>query len=134
MSKSAIYTSNTSTQALAVGSNVSLGTVIRRFGQNIRLDGDAIQITGGGYYVVDASFTITATYPGTVTISLLKDNVAVQGAIASASVVAGDVVTVSIDALIREFGCCCDNNATLTFVIGGVAESITNASVVVEKI
>lgn len=134
MSKSAMYTSNTTTQALAVGEPISLGSVIRRFGPNIKLNGESISVNGGGYYVVDASFTVTATTAGTVTITLLKDNVAVQGAVASASVAVGDVVTMSIDAIIREYGCCCDNNSVLTFVLGGTAESITNASVVVEKI
>lgn len=134
MSKSAIYTSNTSAQALAVGSTISLGTIIRRFGQNVRLSGDAIYISGAGYYDIDASFTVTATNAGTVEIYAMKDNVAIPGAIASVSLAVGDVATISINALVREFGCCADNNSPITFVIGGTAETITNASVVVERI
>lgn len=132
--KSAIYTANTSVQTLAVGSEIDLGNIIRRFGSNVNLNGDAININGSGYYDVSASFTITGTNAGTVNIVLLKDGVAIPGAVASVVVAVGDVVTIPIKALVREFGCCYDNNSNLTFVLTGTAESITNASVVVERI
>lgn len=131
--KSAIYTANTSTQALAVGSEINLGNIIRRFGSNVNLVGNSISITGAGYYDVSASFTITATTGGTVVVSLLKDGVAIPGAVATAVVAQGAIVTLPINALVREF-CCCDSTSSLTFVITGTAESVTNASVVVERI
>lgn len=134
MSKSAIYTSNTTTQALAIGSAIDPGNVVRRFGCNVNLLGNSIAVVGAGYYSVDGQFTITATNAGTATITLLRDGVAVPGAVASASVAAGDVVTVGINALVREYGCCANNSSSLSFVLGGVAESITNASIVVERL
>lgn len=134
MSKSAIYTVNTNTQALAAGATVALGNVVRRYGQNITLNGNSINITGAGYYKVTADVTITGTTAGTVGISLLKDGVAVSGATSNVSVAVGDVATIPILALIREYGCCCDNNSNLTFVLITTAETVSNISVVVEKI
>jgi len=131
---SAIYTVNSSDQAVGVNGIISLGSTIRRFGKNINLVGNAINISGSGYFDVDASITITGTNAGTVTVSLYKDGTAVSGAEASVSLTAGDVVTVPINALVREFGCCADNNSNLTFVLGGFAETINNISVVVERI
>lgn len=134
MGKSAIYTSNTTAQALAIGSAISPGSIIRRFGPNLNLSGESINVTGAGYYSIDASFVITATNAGTVIITLVKDGVAVPGAIASASLAVGDVATISINALVREFGCCCDNNSNLNFVLSGAAETISNASIVIERV
>jgi len=134
MSKSAIYTSNNATQALALGSNIGLGNIIRRFGCNCNLNGDAINVNGAGYYDIDANFIINGTNAGTATISLLKDGVLVPGAIASATIAVGDVATLGINALVREYGCCANNNSNLTFVLSGTAETISNASVVVEKV
>ena len=133
MSKSAIYTQNSTTQALAVGSTISLGSILRRFGANLNLSGNnSIVVCGGGYYSVNATITLVGTTAGTATVSLFKDGV--EYVTSSVSLAVGDVVTIPLTALIREFGCCCDNNSNLTFVLGGVAESISNISVVAERI
>lgn len=132
MSKSAIYTANTNAQALAVGSVINLGSIIRRFGQNINLNNNNLTISGGGYYKVDCDITIAGTNAGTVTISLLKDG----NVVTSTSVVlaVGDIVTVPMQALVREYGCCCDNNSNLSFVLTGTSETINSISVIGEKI
>lgn len=134
MAKSAIYTTNTTSQAMAVGSAISPGTVIRRFGQNLTLVGDAINVNGAGYYSINASFILTATNAGTVSITLVKDGVAIPGAVASATLAVGDVATISINSLIREFGCCCDNNSNISFILSGTAETVSNVSIVAERI
>jgi len=131
MSKSLIYTENTTVQALAAGATISLGNVIRRYGQNIKLNGNAINICGAGYYNVDANVTVTGTNEGTVTISLLKDNV--EYTTRTATVAVGDIIVIPLNAVIREYGCCANNNSNITFVLGGVAESITDISIVVTK-
>ena len=59
--KSAIYTANNTPATLAVGNTIPLGTIIRRFGQNINLNGDGITLTGQGYYDVNVSVTAEAT-------------------------------------------------------------------------
>ena len=135
MAKSAIYTANLASQTVAVNGVVNPGTVIRRFGNNICLSGNAITIAGEGYYDIDASFTVSPTAVGTVTISVYKDNVAIPGATASEAVSAVSTpVNLSISALIREVYPCCEAVSNLTFVLSGVPANITNSAIVIEKI
>lgn len=131
MSKSIIYTDNETAQVTAVGSTIGLGNVIRRFGQNLRLNGNAINVCGAGYYKIDANITIEATTAGTATISLVKDGVIYASR--SVDLAVGNLVVVPLDVVIREYGCCCDNNSNLTFVLGGTAQTISQISVIVEK-
>ena len=58
MSKSAIYTANTSAQTVAVNDIIPVGTTSRRFGCNIRQDGNTITLLGQGYYHVTVSATL----------------------------------------------------------------------------
>ena len=46
MSKSAIYTTNTSKPTVAVGGVVPVGVTTRRFGCNIKQDGNTITLCG----------------------------------------------------------------------------------------
>ena len=66
--------------AVAVDGVIPLGSLIRRYGCDVALNGNAVNITGAGYYDVDASVTVTPAAAGIVTISLYKDGVAVPGA------------------------------------------------------
>lgn len=134
MSKSAIYTANIGTQDVALNGQINPGTVIRRFGCNCHLSGSAINITGAGYYDVDANFTLTPTAAGDVTITLYKDGVAVPGATATITAAAGDTVNLKINALVREFCPCGDSSSNLTFLLSDSAASITNVAIVVEKL
>ena len=101
--KSALYAAMQTPTAVAVGGVIPLGGLIRRYGCDIALNGNAINLAGTGYYDVDASITATLTAAGAVTATLYKDGVAVPGASATetgaASVAGfgGDVtVTVTI--------------------------------------
>ena len=134
MSKSLIYTVNTSTQEVALNGIVSPGTIIRRFGPNLNLSGNGIQITGAGYYEIKASFTLAPTAAGEATITAYLDGVEIPGAVATETAAAGgDFINLSIVAVVKE-GCpCCDGLKTLTFVLSDTASSITNSSIVVEK-
>lgn len=132
MSKSAIYTVNNSPQALAVGSVINLGSVIRRFGQNIMLDNNTIRLNGAGYYKILADLTVTATNAGTFNISMLKDGDVI--ATVSETVAAGVLVTFPIMAMVREYGCCCNDRSNITFVISGTAETVSGISVIGEKL
>ena len=135
MSKSLIYTVNTSVQELPINGVINPGTVIRRFGQNLNLSGNGIQVAGSGYYKIDANFTLAPTAAGEATITAYLDGVEIPGATATETVAAGgDFINLSIDAVIRE-GCpCCDTLRTITFVLSSGASSITNSAIVVEKI
>ena len=135
MSRTAIYTANTSAQNVAVNGVISPGTIVRRFGQGLGLSGNAVQISCPGYYDIDASITVAPTAIGNVTVSLLKDGVPVQGATATAAVAtANDPTNLKISSLIRENCACCEGLSNLTFVLTGTASSVTNIAVVAEKI
>lgn len=135
MSKSAIYTVNSSAQNVAVNGTLNLGSMIRRFGSNLNLSGSAIQIAGAGYYDIDASITLAPTAAGNVTITAYLDNVAIPGAAVTGSVsTANNPVNLSISSLIRQACQCCEGLNNLTFVLTGTAAAVTNVAVVVEKI
>ena len=135
MSKSAIYTANISTQEVAVDGVINPGTIIRRFGPNLNLSGNAVQICGSGYYNIDTSFTVVPTEEGEVTITAYLDNVPVQGGVATqTAAAAGDYINLSINCLIRRPCSCCESLSNLTFVLTGVASSVTNTAIVVEKL
>lgn len=130
--KSAIYTANAATQAVAIGGTLALGSIIRRFGCSVNLNGNGITLSEPGYYNVDASIVVAPTAAGTVTVTLFQDGVAVPGAVASATTTAAaDAVTLNIPALVRVM---CTSNSILTLVLTGAASSVTNVAVVAEKI
>lgn len=131
--KSALYAANTGAQAVSVGGTINLGSIIRRFGKCVTLNGSGITIMEQGYYDVDVSVTAAPTAAGTVIVTLYKDGVAVPGATASATAAAaGNPVNLSLTALIRQ--CCPCSGSTLTLVLTGAAASVTNAAITVERI
>lgn len=135
MAKSAIFTANTTAQTAAVGGTLSLGSIIRRYGCDLNLNGNSIAINGcndAGYYDVKASVTAAPTAAGTVTVSLFRNGVAVPGATASAAGTAGSPVALPIAALVREF--CCGEDSALTLVLSGAAATVSNVALVVERI
>lgn len=142
MSKSAIYTANTTPTTLTLTAaqptaTLSLGTVIRRFGCNIQLSGNGILVEGSGYYDIDASVTATPTTAGNYTLSLYQDGVAVPGATQTVTAAAAASITFNIPALVRLQ--CCNSSATLTLVLSTTAALpatvvVNNAAVTVEKI
>lgn len=131
--KSAIYTANATAATLAIGDLIPLGSTIRRFGCNLRQDGNTITATGRGYYDVGATITAIPTAAGTITATLLKDGVPVTGATASATVSAANVaVTLPIKALVRNLTDC--DSSILAIKLGGAAGQVTNVALVVEKV
>ena len=96
MSKSAIYTTNVSAPTVAVGGIVPFGTTTRRYGCNIRQDGNAITLCGQGYYLVNISATLAPTAAGTVSLTAQKDGVAIIGATASQTVAAAGIANLDI--------------------------------------
>ena len=135
MSKSAIYVANISAQNVAINGVINPGTIIRRFGPNLGLSGNAIQIDGAGYYDIEASITAAPTAAGNVTVTVFKDGVAIPGATATQSTTAANnPVNISISSLVREFCPCCDGLSNLTFVLTGTAAAVSNVAIVIEKI
>lgn len=131
MSKSAIYTVNTAAPTVAANNIVPLGGTVRRYGCNIRQDGNAISLCGCGYYLVNASITATPSAAGTVTVTAQKDGVEMTGATASTTVAAANTaVNLNITAIVRNI---CDSSL-LSFVLTGEESVVNNIAVTVEKL
>lgn len=134
MSRSLIQTANQSAQTVAVGSVISLGQALRRFGCNCRLNGNAIEVNGEGYYTIDVDVIATPTAAGNVSVGVYVNGVQVPSAIATSSVTTvGNSVTLPITTTIRQ-GCCCDNADAITVILLAGASTITNVSARVEKV
>ena len=133
MAKSLIQVANQSQQTVAANSIISLGSVQRRYGCNLRLSGNGIEVDGQGYYTVDASVSVAPTAAGNVTVALYNNGVQVPGAIAYDSVsTAANPTNLNIVATIRQ-GCCCDSADNLTLVLLAGAGTVQNVSMRVEK-
>ena len=141
MAKSAIYTANTSAEAITLTaaqptSAIPLGTIIRRYGCNINLSGNGILLDGDGYYFADVSVTATATSAGNYTVALYQDGVAVPGATQTVTAAAAGTFTINIPALLRLK--CCGSSATLTLALSTTATlpatvTVNNVGVVAIK-
>ena len=134
--KSALYTAMQTPTAIPVDGILPLGGLIRRYGCDIALNGNAVNIYGGrenaGYYDVDASITATLTAAGAVTATLYKDGVAVPGATATATGAASGTVNLDLTALVRQP--CCADGAALTLVLSGVEATVDNVALRVQRI
>lgn len=132
MGKSLIQTTNQSQQNVANNSIISLGSVQRRYGCNLRLSGNGIEIDGEGYYEVNCDVSVAPTAAGPVTVALFNNGVQIPGAIAYGSVsTAGNSVTLPILGTIRQR--CCDGADNLTCVLVAGAGVVNNISVRVVK-
>lgn len=127
MSKSLIQLANVSPGALEAGAQIPLGNVVRRFGCNCRLSGNAVELEGAGYYTIDAAIAVTPNAIGNVTVTALLDNVPIPAAAAVGSVnTISDSVTLPITATVR-LGCCFENAAQLTFTIDNAADFVSSS-------
>lgn len=133
MSKSLIQTANPTTQAVSENGIINLGTVLRRYGCNLRLSGNGVEAVGGGYYEVNATVTVEPTAIGNVSVSMLVDGSGIPSATATGYASAANVpVTLPIVTTIRK-GCCCDGASNITFVLTAGAGDVTNISVRIIK-
>ena len=133
MSRSLIQTANQSPQTVALNGIISLGSTQRRYGCNLRLSGNGIEVTGEGYYTVDVSVSVAPTAAGAVTVALYNNGVQIPGAIAYESVsTAANPANLAINTTIRQ-GCCCDSADNLTCVLLAGAGTVQNISVRVVK-
>lgn len=134
MGKSLIQVANQSSQTVAPNSIISLGSVQRRFGCNLRLSGNAIEVAGEGYYEIDATVSLAPTAIGNVSVALYENGVQIPGAIAYGSVsTAENSVTLPLVATIRQ-GCCCDSADNITCVLIEGESTVQNISLRVVKV
>ena len=110
-----------------------IGETVRRYGCNIRQNGNTITLSGKGYYVINASATLSPTAAGDVGISMLKNGIAVQGANANVTVgVANNTTSVFTTAIVRNN---CDyDNSDISFVLNTTGANITNFAVTITKL
>lgn len=127
--KSVIFATNASPTPVLAGGALPLGTIIRRYGCALDLNGNGINAYEPGYYKVTASISATPTDAGIVTATLLSDGVPISGATASATAAAGETVALPIVAVIRRF---CPASSALTITLN-VAGTLENLAVAVEK-
>lgn len=131
MGKSLIQLANQSTQVIAENSIINLGSVIRRYGCGCRLSGNAVEITGDGYYKIDGVVTVAPTGAGTVTVAAYNNGVQIPGVIASGNAAAASPVTLPLVGALR-LGCCSGADS-ITLVLLEGAGNITNVSLRIEK-
>ena len=132
MSRSLIQTASQSSLNLSVGDVIPLGSVVRRYGCNCQLNGNAIAIEGTGYYTIDATATLQPTEAGDVSVALYKNGVVVPGSTVTGSVPdVGSSITLPIVATVRET--CCEAPSELTLVLTENGSSGAAASMRVEK-
>lgn len=130
--KSALYTAMQTPTAIPVDGILPLGSIIRRYGCDANLNGNAFNITNAGYYDVDVSVTVAPVAAGTVTVTLVKDGVPIPGATASAAAAAGAPTVLSFPALVRQS--CCASGSALSLVLTGAAATVNNVALRVQRI
>lgn len=129
---SALYCANTSKQPFVEGGTIPFGSIVRRFGGNVQLDGQNIMLMGSGYYDVEVSATLSPSATGDIAVQLYQDGVAVPGATASATIAAAnDFCNLDISCLVRNCGCNC--NSVLSLGVDG-AGTLENMATVVKKV
>ena len=128
--KSGIYTATTTDQAVGANSALPLGSIIRRFGCSVDLNGNGVNIREQGYYNVDGSITYTPTDAGLLTVQLMADGVAVPGASASVTAVAATTYNLDIVGMVRR---CCSAPGTLTLMVN-LAGTVNNVGLIVGKV
>lgn len=130
--KSALYAVGTNVQTVTADETViNFDNIVRRYGKCVHLSGGNVTIEEAGYYDVDTNLTFTAGAAGTVVIRIYKDGVPVPGAIVSETVAAGSIYALSIPTIIRDT---CNCESTITVKIAGVAGTVNNAAIAVERI
>lgn len=129
MSKSLIYSTNTSTQSVAVGGVVNFGNIVHRFGC-LNMSGGNVVTTTPGYYSIYTNLTIAGTTTGNVTFTLYYNGVAIPGATTTFPTTNATVTQVSIPVPVRA-RCCA--TGTITAVITGSAVEVRNAAIEVIK-
>ncbi len=132
---SAIYTVNNTPQDLLGNAQIPFGSIVRRYGCNLDLNGFGIVVQGEGYYKCDCSVTLEPTAIGEVSAQLYVNGMPYQGAIQTGySAAAGNPVPLSFPAIIRIPRYCCDTPMVLEIRLGEEGATATNMAFSIVKI
>lgn len=99
-----IYLVNTNYQAPANGS-IPLGSVIRRSGNNIQLNGNSVTCYGKGKLNLTCSVTLTPAAAGNVGVQFYANGNPIPGATATVTATEGSTVALPIVGAVRSCGC-----------------------------
>lgn len=132
--KSEIYVVNSTNGTVTTDAGtfvqIPFGSVVRRYGQSLGLDGSSILCCSRGYFDIKTSLTFTPTAAGPVTLQIWQDGRPLQGATATQQGTAGNPINLSFPSVARN--CAYDCNSNLTAWIDAPG-NIVNFSTVVEK-
>lgn len=129
--KSALYGANTTPQMVKNGGIVNLGTIIRRFGQNLDMINGTVMAHGRGYFDVDVNLNIIPTSSDIITIKLLKNGIVIPGAIAKNSANINSAYSVSIPVIFRNVDI---EPSVLSVGIYGATTTVLTAAISINKI
>lgn len=143
MSAGYLYSANTTAQTVAVGGTINMGGNVRRKGcvcntntPYATTNGTTTTLSSRGrcpeYFNVTATFVVTPTAAGTVTINAVQDGVNI-GAVGTATVAAA-ATTVTIP---LAFGVRLNSGVTasnVTYVLTGAAATVNNVYQTVERV
>ena len=134
MARALIQTVNAGSQPVADATVLNLGTVVRRYGCALRLSGNGIEVSGEGYYTIDAAVTVTPTAAGAVTLAIYENGVQIPGAIASGyQTTAAQPITLNAPPATIRKGCGCEGASQITVVVTADDGTVSNAAVRIVK-
>lgn len=130
--KSIAYTVLNTPTDVEAGGIVPVGTLARRYGNAIRVDGNAITLTEAGWYTIAVNMTAQPTAATTITLNVLENGAPLYGANTTTTtfVAAENAPLVIPAAVVRVFCRCCK---TLTITLSEAA-SVVNSTITVEKV
>lgn len=131
MSRSLLQTANVAEQIVADGGVVNPGVIVRRYGPNINLNGNAQTLAGAGYYEITGSVSVAPAAAGEIQVALYQDGAVIPGTTGYATTTAADqYVTIPLVGTVRLF---CDQAAQITCVLISGAGTVSNYSLRIEK-
>lgn len=135
MAKAFAFITNTTTQTLTSGANVTPGAAQHGFGgcgcgYTIQVSGNNINLRSGGYYQVGVGATVSNSDAGNVTLSLYQDGQQIASGTETIAA-ANDPASISFPAGVK-VNC----SSALTLVVSATAGNpiVTNVYTTVEKL
>ena len=133
MCNSAIYINQSANPLVQPDDIIPLGTTIRRFGCDIKQDGNTVSLCDSGYYKVDVIVTATASATDPLKVVLERNGAAVIGGFAEVTPAAvGTQVVLPISVIVRDS--CRSGDVALAVRLENAEAKILNMTTVVEKL
>ena len=129
--KSLIYTALTSPTSVLADGIIPLGSLVRRYGCALAMNGNGVNVVETGYYDIKASITVLPTAIGAITATVLVNGNELPGATATTTATAaGDAVNLSIVSVLRKCTCNCPDTITVQLSDAG---TVDNMALVIER-